>query len=374
MQKKIICAFIVVLFTPTILFAQIFRNSHNRNEIITRELAAFEEPGYYEEDDGYMDVNEQLNADFPGERARAMEDALRSVVIELVFEYMFNVHGQQTFEVVDSQGNRITKLLYPHRGNVNVFKGELRVSPRVSIGGKFGSSNFRKVTSTDTDWDSSVSTEYVWWESQSRLSPEVQFYDLNLYLTLFDLESQKAKSDPALRDFLNFLRVDDFICDIFGGYQQQKGRYRMNELVDTMEYWVPTNKAIGGLDSFYKVKYKGPRLGFRLKGSAGKVTTRLSFAYAWLTTKGYGWWNLRDYAFEHNSAKGTGRGIDVGLETTYNFTPNLSAGIGFNYLSCMQKSLTESGNQPGDVYNDLDIIRNVNSKIYGPSVLLRYSW
>ena len=136
-------------------------------------------------------------------------------------------------------------------------------------------------------------------------------------------------------------------------------------------WWLPDDTPIDGLNSFYKVIYHGPRFGIRVGGQAGKLGSDLSLSYAILKTKGYGWWNLRDYWFEMNGKNGYG--WDLGLNTRYHFTPSLAVGVGFNYVRNFQGRLTESGNDPYE-YHDLPIVRNVVSTIYSPSLLVSINW
>jgi hypothetical protein len=110
----------------------------------------------------------------------------------------------------------------------------------------------------------------------------------------------------------------------------------------------------------------------RTEVSGGKYSARLSFAYSWLKTKGYGWWNLMNYAFEQIGDKGYG--LDMEGELSYKLTPRISAGLGYNYFLRKQERLKESGSQPGVSYDDLDIVRNADSKIYGPYAVLRFNW
>ena len=372
MKAEIAYIFVSFFFLPTILFAQpnsIFNTtlSDKRNKIIDKELNKVEQK-YKSQNTGSYDLQE---------RGEAIEKTFRAISIELTMEYIFDAHGEQNFEVIDSQGRRISRLHYPHSGPIIVYKGEIRFLPRVSIGGRYGSSLFKRTTATDTDWWPPIAD--VWWESNSRTKAEVETYDVNLYYRFLDLNKEQIKekylSSPGICEIFDFLRinnVESIALDIFAGYQQQKGRYGTTELVDTVEWWTPVNIPYDGLDSFYKIIYQGPRLGLRGEGSFGKFNTRLSLAYAWLKTKAYGWWNKRNYSFEQNGRKGYG--IDIGIETTYKLTPNFSTGVGFNYLLCKQERLTESGNLPGAVYQDLDIIRNANSRIYGLLVLLKYIW
>jgi hypothetical protein len=253
-----------------------------------------------------------------------------------------------------------------------MIKGRIELLPRLYFGGKYAGSHFKDTTCTDTDWIPDFDPG-VWLESNSRCEPDIDIFDLNFYYTLLDLSSEEAKKKTQTKEWFDLLRVDKLSLDAFVGYQEERGYYRATDLVDTVEWWTSVYNPIPGLDSYYKVCYRGPRLGLSAEGSAGKVSTRLSFAYAWLHTAAKGWWNLMNYSFEQRGSKGYG--LDVELETTYHITPNFSAGLGYNYLFYRQKRLTESGSIPGVIsYENWDIIRNVDSSIYGPSFLLRYHW
>ena len=180
--------------------------------------------------------------------------------------------------------------------------------------------------------------------------------------------------------FSNYLLLDRFCLDIFGGYQQYKGRYTME---DPMIEWVgqdyagvwwhdPGLPADIGLDSFYKIKYKGPRFGIRLGGRNEKFSSKITFSYALIETEAYGWWNLRDLTFWHSGDDGFAYNID--LDARYHLTPNLFIGLGFHYMKYRQKELTETRILPGYSHYDLDVIRDANNKVYGPSLRVGYMW
>ena len=309
------------------------------------------------------------------ERTSAIERALRNLHIELAIEYIGYVTGKQTFEVINEAGQRISRLSYPHSGGMYIGKGELRLLPRLSVGGRYGNSNFRKTTCTDTDWLPAIATDRVWMESNSDSDIKIELYDINLYLRLLDFDKENAELGSSDMAVLNNWKADKLSVDIFGGYQKQEGRYGMINLVDTIENYQTTGIPYNSLNSFYKIKYYGPRMGLRAAGSYEKFSSKLSFAYAWLSTDAFGWWNLRKYSFWQNGKNGYG--MEAEVEVTYQLTSHFSAGLGFNYISLRQKNLTETGiyaDNPGNNYKDLDIIRNANSDIYGPSVILKYIW
>lgn len=310
-------------------------------------------------------------------RERAINDTLNR--IELTVEYSFLTGGDQIFEVVDSQGRRISRLEYPHRGEMLMLKGEAGFpNSRFSIGGRFGSSSFRRKRSKDQDWLPSISG-LVWLESEALTKPKIQFYDINLYYNLKTLSEEDigfASLSSERRTIYEALSIDRLSADVFLGYLYHMGRYPIVEGVTTISNYVSTYSPLSGHNSFYKVRYRGPRVGLRLRGSSGKARTELNIAYtSWLDTDAFGWWNLREYAFWQSGSSGSG--IDVGLELTYSLTPSLSIGLGYHYVYLKQEKLKEQGeyyDDPYSNYNDLDIIRNVNCKIYGPSVVVKYVW
>jgi hypothetical protein len=333
---------------------QIFAYSQ-KSEVVRKELDKWESSMDFvkNRNGSVVDNQAQTTPDYYNVTTPVVKESqdMREEIIELTIGYLSGIQGQQIFEIIDNQGRRVTKLIYPHRGAMLFFNGELRLLSRFFIGGKYGNSHFDRVTSTDTNWLPAIQPD-VWWEANSRCKAELEIYDINFYLRLIDSENLSL--------------------DVLSGYQHQKGRYGMTDLVDTVEWWNPTSVAYNGFDSFYKIIYKGPRLGLRTEVSGGKYSARLSFAYSWLKTKGYGWWNLMNYAFEQIGDKGYG--LDMEGELSYKLTPRISAGLGYNYFLRKQERLKESGSQPGVSYDDLDIVRNADSKIYGPYAVLRFNW
>lgn len=349
----------IFLFSPALIEAETVYQTEREREI-DRTL-----------DRAQSDIPNSIN-----QRQEVIEKTFRW--LELTLEFGFATQGEQIFEVVDSQERRISRLDYPHRGEMLIFKGEVGVLPRLSIGGRYGSSFFKKRTAIDQDWDPDISEEAVWLESESKCKSEVEFWDLNIYYCLLDLSQEEIEQERLFSKedtIFDYLLIDRLSLDIFAGYQRNKGRYPMTDGVWTVYNYTPTSSPISGLDSLYKIRYKGPRLGMRAEGSKGKVTTRLSVAYAWLETKAYGWWNLREYSFWQSGKNGFG--VDIVTEITYAFNPSFSVGLGFNYLYLRQKKLKESGVMEIPVhyeYYNEDIIRNADSRIYGPSFILKYIW
>ncbi len=308
------------------------------------------------------------------ERNSVMERVLRNIHIELVTEGMPVVKGKQIFEVVNSSNKRISRLTYPLKGQFWFAKGELRLLPILSFGGRYGNSNFRRSSSTDTDWLPTISP-MVWNESISDTNIKLEIYDINMYLRLLNFDRSTPGENSKYLAVLDNWMVDKLSFDILGGYQKQKGRYKTYNLVDQVEDWGDVHVFIPGDASFYKIKYYGPRAGFRAEGSRGRLSTSLSFAYAWLKTDAFGWWNLRRYHFWQKGKNGYG--LELTADVTYRITPHWSAGLGFNYFQLRQKSLSETGvyeTDPGDNYKNLDIIRKANFDMYGPSVILKYVW
>ena len=96
-------------------------------------------------------------------------------------------------------------------------------------------------------------------------------------------------------------------------------------------------------------------------------------SYGWVKTKAHGYWNLRDYSFSQNSSN-TGSALNLDLDVRYNLTKNWFIGGGYAYTEYRQHRLKESGVQPGDTYDNLDIIRDVNNKVYGPYLMAGSIW
>lgn len=305
-------------------------------------------------------------------RNTAMERALKKVAFELSFEYETSIHGQQIYDVIDTAGRKTDHLIYPLRGQMYILKGEVGVLPRLFIGARYGSSHFKRTNTTDLQW--SPPRTDVWWQSSSRLKAKTEIADANIYYRIFDLSSATPEDSEGKKEVLDLLRITNgkLLVDILTGYQWQKGRYERTDRTDTTENWIRGSVPIDDEDSFYKIYYYGPRLGFRVTGSAGKFITRLSFAYAWLITRAYGNWNLATANFDQRGYNGYG--LDFNAELDYQLTEHLLFGAGFNYLFYRQHKLKESMSQPGNDYDGLSIIRNANATIYGPSVVLKYIW
>lgn len=371
MKSRIFLA--VFLFVPAVLFAQINPAARHMemdkalNTMETKMLTAQAAPNAVRQPTGsfFKDL-------FKGtpDRQSVISEVLRNIEIEMSLE-QFVGHGEQIFEVVDDGGSRISKLLYPQRGNMFKGNAELRLHPRFSVGAGLGSSRFKHTVATDTDWLPSILPD-VWWESNSSCKAQVDTFNVDLYFRLLDLKDVAITKD--MREYFSLETVDEITFDIFTGYEKFKGRYRMTDGKDTVEWWVPvTDGAFDGLDSFYKVQYEGPRLGLRAGMKVNKwISTRFAFTYAWLRTKAYGWWNLRDYQFWQDGK--TGQGLTYHLEFLLHFTPHWYVGAGYFYSSHKQRSMTESGREGADRYYDLDIIRNVNNRLYGPTFKVGCNW
>lgn len=330
--------------------------------------------------------------DYFRERERVINKTLNR--IELTLEFGFATQGEQSFELYndydgDGDLDKVSRLEYPHQGEMLILKGEVGFLSGFSIGGRFGSSSFSKRLCSDEDWhvwdptwpygtDNYVDYQITKQKSESK----AEFFDVNLYYRLIDLDEDEVKRIRLSSEestVFDYLMIDSLSLDVFAGYQQQKGRYRM---IDPMTeyllydegswYYIAGFPQDIGLDSFYKIKYRGPRLGVRAEGSKGKFTTRVRLAYAWLKTKAYGWWNLRDLTFWQTGDEGYG--IDTGFEVTYSFTPSLSAGLGYNYFYSHEGRLELSAIEAGTPWPAGAEVRNANSKIYGPSFILRYIW
>jgi hypothetical protein len=322
-----------------------------------------------------------------------IENVLRNVAIELTLEYAIGAKGEQSWELVDEQGVLVSRLEYPHRGEMLILKGEVGFKEKFFLGGRYGSSQFRKRVCSDEDWSffdplwgpPFGTDQYVDYQITRQLSKsKVDFFDINFYYRFLDLDQEEAQQRRLAAkgwSIFDFLLIDNLSSDVFVGYQQQNGKYRMidpmNEKLRADEgswYYASGYPADIGLDSFYKVKYQGPRIGFRAKGSRDKLTATVSCAYSLLETEASGFWNLRDLSFYQEGKNGYGIDIELGL--TYRLTSFFSAGVGFNYLFRRQADLkmyaVEDGTPWWEGYQDR--IRNVDSEISCPSLILKFIW
>ncbi|MDD5166338.1 MAG: hypothetical protein PHQ57_02975 [Candidatus Omnitrophica bacterium] len=300
-------------------------------------------------------------------------------IFDLSVELMTSVHGEQTFDVIDSDETLISRLKFPHRGQTMVFNGELYVLPRLSLGGRFCSSRVLQLSnanSTDTDWKANTFNR-VWTESYDDTKTEINFFDANIYARLLNLEKGSGTGIAGkASDFLLIGQDGRLSFDLFGGYQFQEGRYEMCNMTQTVENYIPVSEKINSHDSFYKITYRGPRLGARSEYSFSRFSARLSFAYAWLKTKASAYWNLRDYPFYQHGDGYDGYGVDLNAEFKYQFTKHISGGFGYNYMIRRQHKMKESGDDRSGTgnYTDSDNIRNANSTLYGPSVFVKVNW
>jgi len=286
-------------------------------------------------------------------------------LFDVTLELLTSAHGQQTFDVIDENENLISRLKFPHRGQAMILKGELYMLPRLSLGGRWCSTSFLQLSnanSTDTDWKEATG-DLVWQESNDSTKTEVSFSDINLYARVLKLEKGVGKNSRLS-------------LDLFGGYQYQKSCYNMQDMTTTVSNYVPVSSKEEGHDSFYKIIYRGPRLGTRGEYAYNRFSVRLSFAYAWLKTNATALWNLRNYPFFQHGDGFDGYGVDLNAELIYQITKNISGGFGYNYMTRRQHKMRESGtdNTGNGPYSESDIIRNANSTLYGPSVFVRVNW
>lgn len=311
------------------------------------------------------------------EKEEIIDETLKK--IELSMEYQ-TLSGEQVFTMIDSEGQKISKLTYPIKGNMFTLKGEVRFHPRFSIGGKYGSSDFDKTTNSDEDWNftgmHNGSLKHIDYQiTKQDCESKMEMFDINLYYRLLNLDNSNIEKETS-----ELFVIDKFFLDIFGGYQQQKGRYTMKD--PTTEYLRIVDdswwEAVGlplheGLNSPYKVIYKGPKLGLRIGGANEKFSTRVSLSYGFTKTKAHGYWNLRDYSFSQSSTD-IGHSFNLDIDIRYNLTKNWFLGGGYAYIEYKQHELHESGVQPSSSYDDQDIVRDVNNKVYGPYLMIGSIW
>ncbi len=345
----------------------------------------------YEQEKGDIDVGIQPNYNIQNlrendidtekrenKRKEIIEKSMNDIELVIALEYQIT-EGEQSFKVINSSKQTISKLTYPIKGDLYTLKGEIRFNPKFSIGGKYGSSDFDKTINSDEDWNfiglHNGELKLIEYQiTKQDCKSKMELFDINLYYHILDygyITENNNSYNPA---------ENRILLDIFAGYQQQKGRYTMRD--PTSEYrrivdgslWVAVGLPLyEGLDSPYKVRYSGPRLGLRIKGAKKRFSTSMSMAFALIKTRAYGYWNLREYTFSQSGSK-LGYALIFELEALYHFNNDWFVGIGYNYRKYRQEKLKESGVQPGSTYDDLDIIRDVDLTVYGPSFIVGKIW
>ncbi|MBN3039777.1 MAG: hypothetical protein JW867_01480, partial [Candidatus Omnitrophica bacterium] len=309
-------------------------------------------------------------------RQEIIKQTLEDARIKIDTEYMFTA-GEQSFEIINSNGGKLSKLTFPIEGGMGIVNAEAKVYPNVFISARYATSNFDKKTSKDEDWNYMSGSTYVNYQiSEQDTKNRAEYWDANLYYRFLDL----TKDD--LGDYLsNLFIVDRLYLDVFGGYQQYKARHTMIapatkfllQMADG-SWWTTDLSSYNRLNSQYEVTYKGPRIGLRVGGSiTEKLSSNISMSYAWLQTKSHGCWNLRNFNWWHKG-DGLGTGFTTDIEALYHFTPNFFLGAGFHYIYQKHKDLLYTGVGSGSDFHDLDQAREEKMVLYGPSLKLGYRW
>jgi len=240
-----------------------------------------------------------------------------------------------------------SELVFPQDGNIGILSVEYGtwrkffVNASVGIGSNSG-------TSSDSDW---IPIRTLVSVSTQDCSSEPLLWDINLGYRLLD--KPELNAEPTF--------------DIFVGYQHEGSEFKMTNLYQTVTSpGFPPVGPIPGLNSTYEITYRGPRIG--IKGNfkpASRWTLEGSFAYAWLTTKGKGYWNLRNFSFIHSGGNGEGIDTKVGVGYTFARIPALSLQLDYRYLKMENKGGTGQGGTKWDY---------AKSTFQGPMFLVAYKW
>jgi len=257
MRIKVIFILSLLLISPRSLFAQ-QDYQYQQKPVSGKELTPQEALAAAERD--IAAAERDIAA---AERDLAMEETLRDITIEVTLEYGFAGGGEQTFELLNSQGGLASRLTYPLRGNIAILKGEIGFWSKLFLGARYGNSFFKRRICTDEDWNifdpfwPEGTDAFIDYQITNQMSKsKVEFFDLNLYYRLLDFDEEDlAQKD----DFYDYLGVEKVTLDIFAGYQYQKNRCNM---IDPMTEWLfydegswyylmglPANI---GLNSFYE--------------------------------------------------------------------------------------------------------------------------
>ena len=310
-------------------------------------------------------------------RSEVVNEALEDARFKASIDYAY-LFGEQSFRIINSDGSKLSKLTYPLKGGMTIANMEYKITPKIFVGGRWMSSHFKNKTSKDEDWNIWVNgfgpASYHVTEHDSKNN--AKYFDTNVYYRVADFDR------ATLGDYLSdFLIVDRLYIDIFGGYQYYKATHISQDPITRHElqdlaggWWFTPTPYSDGLDSKYEVEYKGPRVGLRVGGSiTEKISSNISFSYAWLKTQSSGNWNLRNFNWWHKG-NGLGKSFIIDAEGLYHITPNWFVGAGFHYMYQEQKDLLYTGVQPGGFFKDLDQSRDTKMHLFGPSVKLGMRW
>ena len=257
-------------------------------------------------------------------------------------------------------GSGASELVFPQDGNMGILSAEYGTWRKFFANASLGIGS-NSGTSSDSDW----------------------LYGFGLADPLFSVSTQDCSSEPLLWDInLGYRLLDkpelntEPTFDIFVGYQHEKSKFKMTNGYQTVATppFTPPVGPIAGLDSTYKITYRGPRIGIR--GNFKPAPRWLlggSFAYAWLTTEGKGYWNLRApvNTFTHSGGKGEGIDANVGVGYTFARIPDLSLRLDYRYLKMENKGggCSEEWDPTGIVHWDY-----AKSTFQGPILLVAYKW
>lgn len=303
---------------------------------------------------------------------KAMDDAAFKIKVG----YMF-LKGEQSFRLLNTtHGGNLSKLTYPIKGGMGFVDTEAKIAPRLFIGGRYAHSNFKRETCRDEDWNfwmGGLFIDYHLTEQDS--TNKAHLWNANLYYRAFEWDK-----DDLGKDLTDLLRIDRLYIDAFAGYQYYQGKHTMvdpttKHLIKIGGVWFKGNTPYyDGLNSWYEVTYKGPRAGFRIGGSVNeRLSSSISFSYAWLRSHAHAYWNLRDFDWNHQG-QGLGSALNIDIEAQYYLTAQWFLGAGFHYMQQKHEKFLYSGSQPAGVFTDLDIARDHNMHLYGLSLQLGYQW
>jgi hypothetical protein len=324
--------------------------------------------------------SQPINTSHISERQKIIEQALDETTFKIKIGSMF-IRGEQSFRLAhpDLPGN-LSKLTYPLRGEMGFIHAEAQLTPRFSIDGRYTASDFKNETSKDEDWNfygnHNGSEKFIDYQiTEQNTKNKAFFWNANLFYRVYDWSIEEDKQISEL------LLADKVSLDIFSGYQYYKGKHTMidpitkyERLVDGQWWYVPSVPLYEGLNSWYEVTYKGPRIGVRVRGDHGsRISSSINLAYAWLSTNAEAYWNLRDFRWRHRG-QSQGSALSLDIEGEYRLSSRWLLGAGFHYMWQKHEKSLYSGTQPGSSFTDLDLARDTQMRLFGFSLQAGYRW
>ena len=213
---------------------------------------------------------------------------------------------------------------------LNLLSVEVQPLKGFSVEGEYGDNRFTGGKGFDHDWlhapdETIIFNDEVTWISpshkdfslsRSELAGTTKLYSFDAYLRVYNSSKRKSLTNDSDLEH----NVDLFAG--YGWYEDNIGMSNGNQLLATN--FIITTPPIGpfsGLDSTYRMRWRGARAGLRERTRLSRIfTIEAKFSFSpFMVYEGEGYWNLRpdlaNPSFAH-FAKGSAAEFSAALEWT----------------------------------------------------------